>query len=101
MSASTSVSNRPNRKASDSEIIRLNSLGLSLAYIGKKLDIHSTTVTLRLKALNIDPADTRRCFMEDVVLSLSEKQQDNLADKLGPHHSIKDYVRNLIAKDLI
>ena len=93
--------NRVNRKASDGEIVRLNSLGLSLATIGKELGCHPTTVTLRLQALNIEPADTRRTFMEGIVLSLSPKQRENLADKLGPHLSIKDYVRNLIAKDLI
>lgn len=93
--------NRVNRKASDADIVRLNSLGLSLATIGKRLNCHPTTITLRLQALNIEPADTRRTFMEGVVLSLSEKQQEQLADKLGPHLSIKDHVRNLIAKDLI
>jgi hypothetical protein len=96
-----SGANRVNRKATDGEIVRLNSLGLSLSRIGKILDCHPTTITLRLKSLNIEPADTRRTFMEDVVLSFSEKQQEALADKLGPHLSVKDYVRNLIAKDLI
>lgn len=96
-----SGANRVNRKASDADIVRLNSLGLSLATIGKKLNCHPTTITLRLRALNIEPADTRRTFMEDVILSFSEKQQDQLANKLGPHLSIKDYVRNLIAKDFI
>ena len=92
---------RVNRKAPDADIVRLNSLGLSLATIGKQLNCHPTTITLRLQALNIEPADTRRTFMESIVLALSTKQRDDLADKLGPHLSIKDYVRNLIAKDLI
>lgn len=92
---------RPNRKASDADIIRYNSLGYSLATIGKKLDCHPTTITLRLKSLNIDPADTRRTFMEDVLTPFSDKQRDILVGKLGPQHSIKDYVRNLIAKDLL
>lgn len=92
---------RVNRKASDAEIIRLNSLGFSLATIGGKLDCHPTTITLRLKSLGIEPADTRRTFMEDVLSPLSQKQLDTLAAKLGPHHSIKDYVRNLVAKDNI
>src|SRR3982751_1099733 len=96
-----SAANRVNRKATDADIVQLNSLGFSLATIGKKLSCHPTTITLRLKALNIEPADTRRTFMEGVVLSFSEKQQEALAGKLGPHLSIKDYVRNLIAKDLI
>lgn len=92
---------RTNRKADDADIIRLNSLGLSLATIGKTLDCHPTTITLRLKSLNIEPADTRRTFMEDIILKLSPKQQETLVNKLGPQLSIKDYVRNLIAKDNI
>jgi hypothetical protein len=92
---------RVNRKANDADIIQLNSLGLSLATIGKILGCHPTTITLRLKSLNIDPADTRRTFMEDIILKLNQKQKDMLIAKLGPQLSIKDYVRNLIAKDLI
>ena len=57
---------RANRKSTDAEIIGLNSAGLSLATIASKLDCHPTTITLRLKSLKIDPADTRRAFMEDI-----------------------------------
>ena len=92
---------RVNRKASDSDIVQLNSLGFSLATIGNLLGVHPTTVTLRLKALNIEPADTRRTFMEDVLRTFTEAQLVKLSNKLGPHLSIKDYVRNLISKDLI
>lgn len=92
---------RPNRKASDADIIRLNSVGLSLSAIAKLLDCHPTTITLRLKALNIAPADTRRTFMEDVFVSLSRQQQEWLASQLGPHISIKDYVRNLLVKEFL
>jgi hypothetical protein len=93
--------NRPNRKASDQDIIRLNSVGLSLSTIAETLNVHPTTVTQRLAALNIKPADTRRSFMEDVIRSLPEEQVDWLADQLGPHLSIKDYVRNLLAERYI
>lgn len=89
---------RPNRKATDGDIIRLNSVGLSLSTIAKVLDCHPTTITLRLKSLNIAPADTRRTFMEDVFTSLSQNQQEWLADQLGPHISIKDFVRNLLVR---
>lgn len=91
-----STANRPNRKASDQDIIRLNSVGLSLSTIAKILNVHPTTVTLRLKSLNIEPADTRRAFMEDVVKTMSEAQAEWLADQLGPHLSIKDFVTSLI-----
>ena len=92
---------RPNRKATDEDIIRLNSVGLSLSTIAKLLDCHPTTVTLRLKSLNISPADTRRTFMEDVFIGLTTAQQDWLADQLGSHLPIKDYVRHLLVKEFI
>lgn len=95
------VANRPNRKATDDDIIRLNSLGLSLGTVAEALGCHPTTITLRLKSLNVDPSDTRRAFMEDIVLSFSEKQLEWLSAQLGPHLSIKDYVKNLIVKDYL
>jgi hypothetical protein len=85
----------------DQNIIRLNSVGLSLGTIGKLVGCHATTVTLRLKELNVQPADTRRAFMEDIVKSMSEDQLEWLADQLGPTISIKDYIRNLLVKDYV
>lgn len=93
--------NRPNRKASDEDIIRLNSVGLSLKTIGKQLGCHPTTVTLRLAALGIEPADTRRAFMEDIYKELSPTQQDWLAQQLGPRISIKDFVHNLVIEKFV
>lgn len=92
---------RANRKCADEDIIRLNSVGLSLSTIAKKLDCHPTTITLRLKALKINPADTRRTFMEDVFNGMAKPQQDWLINQLGPHISIKDYVQNLLVKDYL
>lgn len=92
---------RSNRKASDDDIIRMNSVGLSLGTIAKLLGCHPTTVTIRLRALKIEPADTRRTFMEDIFRSLSDAQQDWLADQVGPHIAIKDYVRNLLVKEFL
>lgn len=88
--------NRPNRKASDEDLIRLNSAGLSLATIGRTLGCHPTTVTLRLKELGVQPADTRRAFMEEIYNSLTGPQQDWLIDQLGPHYSIKDFVKTML-----
>ena len=96
-----SSANRPNRKAADAEVIKYNSLGYSLATIGQRLDCHPTSVTLRLKSLGIAPADTRRTFMEDVYKGIPDNLIEKLADQLGPHTSIKDYVRNLLMKQLI
>lgn len=92
---------RTNRKATDYEIIRLNSVGLSLATVGKILKCHPTTIKIRLDQLNIPPSDTRRAFMEDVLSGLSTNQIDWLADQLGPHISVKDYVRNLLVKEFM
>jgi hypothetical protein len=92
---------RPNRKATDEDIIRLNSVGLSLSSIAKVLGCHPTTVTIRLKALGVSPSDTRRTFMEDVFMSLSPKQQEWLTQQLGPHISIKDFVRNLLVEEYL
>ena len=96
-----STINRANRKAHDSDIIRLNSVGLSLATIAKVLGCHPTTVTLRLKSLGVDPADTRRTFMEDIFVTLSTDQQDWLADQLGPHLHVKNFMKNLLVEAYI
>ena len=90
---------RPNKKASDEDIIRMNSVGLSLGTIAKIFDCHPSTVTARLKSLGIEPADTRRTFMEDIVVSLTDEQQAWLVDQLGPALTIKDFVRSLIIKE--
>lgn len=94
-----STVNRPNRKATDADIIRMNSVGLSLATIAKVLGVHPTTVTLRLKSLGIQPADTRRTFMEDIFISLTNEQQEWLADRLGSSISIKDFMKSLLVKE--
>jgi hypothetical protein len=93
--------NRPNRKASDEDLIKLNSVGLSLGTIANHLGVHPTTVTLRLKGLGVLPADTRRTFMEDIFMGLSESQQHWLAEQLGAHTPIKDYVKTLIVQEFI
>lgn len=92
---------RANRKASDEDIVRLNSVGLSLGTIANILDCHPTTITLRLRALGIDPADTRRAFMEDIYTSLTITQQNWLASQLGPHVSIKDFIKNMLVEQFI
>lgn len=88
------------KKADDLRIIELNSVGISLSGIGRRLSIHHTTVTSRLKAHNIEPADTRRAFMEDIYDSLSLAQKDWLIEQLGGRN-IKDLVKSLIVKEYI
>ena len=89
------------KKVSDSEVIALNSVGISLAGIAKRLNCHHTTVTSRLSTLGVPPADTRRSFMEDIYDGLSPKQQVWLTAQLGPSHSVKDFVRSLIIKEYV
>lgn len=86
---------RANRKATDADIIRLNSVGLPLATIARALDCHPTTITLRLRSLKIPPADTRRSFMQDIFLSLTLEQQEWLANQVEGS-DIKSYVKQLI-----
>ena len=90
---------RPNRKATDADIIMLNSVGLSLATIAQELGCHPTTITLRLRALGIPPADTRRTFMEDVFKTLSTEQQQWLINQLSSAISVKDFVTNLLVQE--
>lgn len=90
---------RANRKATDADILRLNTVGLSLATIARALGCHPTTITLRLKALKIPPADTRRAFMEDVFLSLTEPQQEWFADQVEAAPSLRDYITQLITAE--
>lgn len=90
---------RANRKATDADIVRLNSVGLSLATIARALSCHPTTITLRLKSLNVPPADTRRAFMEDVFVALNPDEQEWLADQLSASMSVKDFVQRLIKQE--
>lgn len=89
------------RKADDNVIVALNNVGLSLAGIAEKLKVHHTTVMYRLRALGIQPADTRRSFMEDVYESLTPSQQQWLVEQLGPGYSVKDFVRSLIVREFM
>lgn len=90
---------RANRKATDADIVRLNSVGLSLATIARALNCHPTTITLRLKSLNVPPADTRRAFMEDVFVALNPDEQEWLADQLNSSMSVKDFVQRLLKQE--
>lgn len=96
---------RRNRKGSDSEILRGNSIGLSLASIAAKSNCHPTSITLRLKSLNVPAADTRRAFMEDIYASMPSTFQEDIADILSSDEgtnmrTIKDYVKVLLVRDL-
>ncbi len=87
------------KKFSDADVIALNSVGISLAGISKRLKCHHTTVTARLTALGIPTADTRRSFMEDIFDDLTPKQREWLVNQLGPTRSIKNFVKSLIINE--
>ncbi len=90
------TANRPNRKSNDADLIRLNSVGLSLATIAKIIGCHPTTVTQRLHAAGVQPADTRHSFMESVFKQLPDYAMEWVADQLNGQYSINDYVRDLL-----
>lgn len=92
---------RSNRKIEDTDLIRLNSMGLSLRNIAGVLNCHHTTVTQRLQALGVTPYDTRRSFMDQVIKRISANQADWIADQLGPHFNITDFVTNLLVQEYI
>lgn len=95
------MSSNYKRKADDNQIVELNNIGLSLCGIAKRLDVHHTTITYRLRALGIAPADTRRAFMEDIFETLSIPQQTWLVEQLGAGYSVKDFIRSLLIKEFI
>ena len=91
---------RTNRKATDADILKLNSVGISLGTIARILGVHPTTVTLRLKSLNVAPSDTRRTFCEDVFTQLNTDEQEWLVDLFQDGNiSIKTFVHQLIVQE--
>lgn len=83
-------------KLRDADIIRMNSVGLSQSTIATALGCHPTTVTQRLKLNNVTPADTRRGFMEDIIMNLGADCSEWLADQVNQNLTIKDYIVSLI-----
>jgi hypothetical protein len=84
-------------RVQDSDIKRLNNVGLGLKSIADLLGCHPATVTLRLQAMGIDATDTRRSFMEHVFNSLTKHEQDWLSHNLFNNGiGIKDFVISLI-----
>lgn len=83
-------------KLRDADIIRMNSVGLCQSTIATALGCHPTTVTQRLKFNNVTPADTRRGFMEDIIMNLGADCSEWLADQVNQNLTIKDYIVSLI-----
>lgn len=86
-------------RVKDSDIVRLNYVGLPLKAIGEILGCHYATITNRMKAMNLAPVDTRRGFMEDIFKDLTPDQQDWLSNYLYNNQvSIKSFLSFLIQK---
>src|SRR5690606_4562685 len=84
-------------RVKDSDIVRLNYVGLPLKAIGEILGCHYATITNRMKAMNLAPVDTRRGFMEDIFKDLTADQQDWLSNYLYNNQvSIKSFLSFLI-----
>ena len=80
----------------DMDIIRMNSVGLSQSTIASAVGCHPTTVTQRLKFNNVEPADTRRGFMEAIIIDLGCDCSEWLADQVNQNLTIKDFIVSLI-----
>lgn len=83
-------------KANDSDIIRLNNVGVSLGTIGTLLDVHPTTVSNRLKVLGIEPTYSSHAFMEDILSNLNNEVNDWLLTKVTTNEPIKAFITKLI-----
>lgn len=84
-------------RVQDTDIKRLNHVGLSQKAIAEQLGCHAATVTQRLKGMGIQATDTRRSFMEQVFLGLNKKQREWLSHNLyNSNIEIKKFVITLI-----
>lgn len=81
----------------DEQIIKLNNTGLGMSTIAELLNCHPTTITHRLKKLNVEPIDTRRGFMEDIISKLTYEEQEWLLEILTEKEmNIKEFITKLI-----
>lgn len=86
-------------RVQDTDIKRLNHVGVGLKAISDMLGCHAATITLRLKNMSIKPTDTRRSFMEQVFLGLKPEVQDWLSTNLyNAGIPIKTFVSRLITE---
>lgn len=84
-------------RVQDTDIKRLNHVGLGLKAIAQILGCHPATITLRLEAMGVKPTDTRRSFMERVFMALPNDVQDWLSNDLYNNGiGIQEFVTKLI-----
>lgn len=81
----------------EEQIVRLNSVGLSLSTISNILNCHPSTITNRMKAMGVAPMDSRRAFMEDILMTLPEEEQAWLVQLMADNNTnVKDYITLLL-----
>lgn len=82
------------------EIVRLNRVGISMQSIAARYGCHQTSIVEALKDIGQTPIDTRRSFMEDIYVSLTEPEKEHLQRMLDLHGgNIKSYIKTLISRD--
>lgn len=89
------------KRFSDSDLIALNTVGLSTMTIGKIFSVNQSAVTARLKKLNMPSFYQRgksRTFMEDIFFNLSPEEKEYLTSR-AMENGIKSYLENLIKED--
>lgn len=82
------------------EIVRLNRVGISMKSIAARYGCHQTTIVEALKDIGHAPLDTRRSFMEDIYVSLSDAEKEHLQRMLDLHGgNIRSYIKTLISRE--
>lgn len=82
----------PGKKAPTKGVIQDNAMGMSLSAIAFKYDVTPTSIAQRLRQLGIQPADTRRAFMDFVLSRLSPETFAWVRLQVGPDYHIKDLI---------
>lgn len=84
----------------NAQIFRLNNVGLALSTIAELLSCHPSTVTNRLRAMNVPINDSRRAFMEELLQLLDVDTQNWLVDELVDREmNSKEFLALLIKKE--
>lgn len=96
------MTRKKHRTYMDYQIGRLNAVGLSLATISDLMGCHPSTVTNRLKSMELKPLDSRRSFMEDIIKNMPDPQQEWLIEHLEIQDmNISEYIRDLLDQEFL
>ena len=92
------MSQQPNQKASDEEIVTLNNMGMSVTGIAEYFGMHPTSVSARLKRMNIPVVNPRHAFMDGLLRTLTESELLWLSEQVSVKYPINAFIRDLIVK---